>query len=146
MGPLFWARPRRRSAIVWLLVNGITSGFVLRPRPDVYSTNFASFRHIFHRSTKPPSFINLCVKLEQLTGTPPHMVRWTLSCTEAVTSVTLKRFFFAGTEKLCKSARNHSYHHRGYQGWPGTSLAITASIWNVSARVGDLSELISPTA
>ena len=46
-GRLFWRPTRRRCAPVWLLINGITSGFVLRPRSILYSRNFASFDHRF---------------------------------------------------------------------------------------------------
>ena len=44
-GRLFWRPTRRRCAPVWLLINGITSGFVLRPRSILYSRNSASFGH-----------------------------------------------------------------------------------------------------
>ena len=45
LGPLFWTRSRRRIALVCLVINGNTSGFVLRPRHEVYYKNLASFGH-----------------------------------------------------------------------------------------------------
>ena len=51
---LFGGRPRRRFALVSPRLNIFWRGFVLRPRHEVYSTNFASLRHRLHACKNHP--------------------------------------------------------------------------------------------